>query len=652
MTQPISLKRSSETIQSLYFELAPIRDRLIQHSQKDIQAASTSGYSTSIVVPTSSITLDNLCERFKLSSSERNIILLCLGMEIDPSFAELCSQAQGNPKRNYPTFALALTIFPEFDFTSVSSQYPLLYWQLILVDESTNLFHAPLRISRRILCFLLEINEIHPYLANLISPISFPAYFPTLSHKDIADRMTAYLASEINSSSYPCVQLCGADIITRQAIAFTVSQKFDFSLMRISADMLPINIDECHRILRLWIQESLLTDSILLLECDNINPSEPIRLISLVQLFGEVKPVLIISSKSRLTPQERDVVTYDVPNLTYEEQLNIWYACLGGNATLLNGHLPNIVSQFNLPAATIQTASLQVKHQAPENLAEQLWNFCRIQARPRLDDLARRIESSATWEDLVLPERENMILQDIATHLGYRAKVYQEWGFSQKSHRSLGITALFHGQSGTGKTLAAEVLAGKFGLDLYHIDLSAVISKYIGETEKNLCRIFDAAEVGGVVLLFDEADAIFGKRTEVRSSHDRHANVEVAYLLQRMESYQGLAILTTNFRDAIDQAFTRRIRFIVQFPFPDATARKEIWQRAFPSQTPTQGLKFDQLGNLNASGGTIRGIALNVAFIAARSHEPVCMHHILQATRQEYLKIGRSLTDSEIRGWI
>jgi len=200
--------------------------------------------------------------------------------------------------------------------------------------------------------------------------------------------------------------------------------------------------------------------------------------------------------------------------------------------------------------------------------------------------------------------------------------------------------------------MAADVLAKELRLDLYRIDLSAVVSKYIGETEKNLRRIFDTAETSGAILLFDEADALFGKRTQVKDSHDRHANVEVSYLLQRMEAYQGLAILTTNLLDALDQAFMRRINFSVKFPFPNAPERTEIWQRIFPKETPTNKLDMKKLGKLNMAGGNIRNIALNAAFIAADAGEPVMMKHLLQATKSESLKLGKILTDSEIRGWV
>ena len=200
--------------------------------------------------------------------------------------------------------------------------------------------------------------------------------------------------------------------------------------------------------------------------------------------------------------------------------------------------------------------------------------------------------------------------------------------------------------------MAAEVLAAELRLDLYRIDLSQVVSKYIGETEKNLRRVFDAAEEGGAVLLFDEADALFGKRSEVKDSHDRYANIEVGFLLQRMEAYRGLAILTTNMKEALDRAFLRRIRFVVQFPFPDAELRAEIWGRVFPVATPLETLDFQRLARLNVAGGSIRNIALGAAFLAAEAGEPVGMSHLLRAARAEYSKLEKPLTEAEIGGWV
>jgi len=258
----------------------------------------------------------------------------------------------------------------------------------------------------------------------------------------------------------------------------------------------------------------------------------------------------------------------------------------------------------------------------------------------------------ACWDDLVLPDLQKQTLLQMAAQVRHRLTVYESWGFSAKGRRGLGVSALFCGESGTGKTLAAEVLARELELDVYRIDLSAVVSKYIGETEKNLKQVFDAAEEGGVLLLFDEADALFGKRAEVKDSHDRYANIEVSYLLQRMEAYQGLAILTTNMKSALDRAFQRRLRFTVNFPFPDAAQRAAIWSRVFPATTPTQDLDLKKLSQLNVAGGNIRNIALNAAFLAAQAGTPVGMKYLVEAARLEAQKIDRPLSDAEIRGWV
>src|SRR6185369_16669411 len=197
----------------------------------------------------------------------------------------------------------------------------------------------------------------------------------------------------------------------------------------------------------------------------------------------------------------------------------------------------------------------------------------------------------------------------------------------------LGISALFAGDSGTGKTMAAEGIANQLQLDLYRIDLSAVVSKYIGETEKNLRRLFDAAENGGAILFFDEADALFGKRSEVKDSHDRYANIEINYLLQRIEAYRGLAILATNMKGALDQAFLRRLRFLVDFPYPRRAERQTIWQGIFPRQTKTERLEFDRLAQLDLTGGNIQNVALNAAFPAAQTNSVITMTLIFEAAR-------------------
>ena len=274
-----------------------------------------------------------------------------------------------------------------------------------------------------------------------------------------------------------------------------------------------------------------------------------------------------------------------------------------------------------------------------------------MRSRASLDDLAERIEPRVGWDDIILPARQRETLRTIAAQGRSRARVHEQWGFGAAGSRGLGISALFAGPSGTGKTLAAEVIGAAIALEVYRIDLSGVVSKWVGETERNLKRVFDAAEATSSILVFEEADALFGKRTEVRESHDRYANIEVSYLLQRMESYRGLAILTTNMRSHLDQAFLRRLRFVVDFPFPGEVERRAIWQLAFPENAPREGLDVDRLAQLNVPGGNIKTIALNAAFLAAEAGTPIRMAHVRAAARSEYEKIGKALTDAELRGW-
>lgn len=289
-------------------------------------------------------------------------------------------------------------------------------------------------------------------------------------------------------------------------------------------------------------------------------------------------------------------------------------------------------------------------------LAPSLWATSRSRAARSLDGLAQRIEPQASWDDLVLPEAQMHQLRQLAAFQRHRSTVLDDWGFRARSARGLGLAALFSGASGTGKTMAAEIVARELGpqgeaADLYRVDLSAVVSKYIGETEKNMARIFDAAEDSGVVLLFDEGEALFGKRTsDVRDSHDRHANTETAYLLQRLEAYSGCAIVTTNLKATVDEAFLRRFRFAIDFPFPDAALRERIWRGVFPPDTPTAALDYEALSRLALAGGHIRSIALCAAFLAAEEGEAVAMRHIGKAARQEIGKLGKPLPEGQLRG--
>ncbi|MFS0515237.1 ATP-binding protein [Nostoc sp. UIC 10607] len=600
-------------------------------------------------------TLERVCKMFSLSPFERDLLLLCAGMELNGDFAKLCAIVHGDSQRAYPTLSLALAALPNVHWDAIAPNAPLRHWRLIQIGDGHSLTLSPLRIDERILHYLTGIQYLDERLAGIIEPLQEVSDLVP-SHQDLAERVAAVWSQAYKVNSLPIVQLCSNETVSKRAIAATICQSQGLSLWVMPAQVIPLAPGELDNLIRLWTRETILSKCALLIDCNDLDTNDTARLNAIARFIERTNGFLIVTSRERIGLGQRLVVNFDVHQPTIKEQGVVWQDALGAIAPQMNGQVKTLVDQFNLSAATIRAACAEAigqLAQTPENdITSILWDACRVQARPRLDELAQRIEPSGDWEDLVLPEAQKQVLREIAAHVRQRSTVYNNWGFAAKSARGLGISALFAGASGTGKTLGAEVLAHKLRLDLYRIDLSSVVSKYIGETEKNLRRVFDAAEQGGVILLFDEADALFGKRSEVKDARDRYANIEVSYLLQRMESYPGLAVLTTNLKSAIDTAFLRRIRFVVQFPFPDTTQRAEIWRRVFPTDTPTADLDALQLARLNVAGGNIRNIALNAAFLAADAGEPVQMKHVLRAAQTEYTKLEKPLTEAEVGGWM
>ncbi len=613
--------------------------------------------------------LDILCTAFRLSGFERNILLMCTGMELESEFASICAAAQGNPSRPYPTFSLALAALPDAHWSAITPASPLRHWRLIEVDFSDCLTSSRLRIDECILHYLVGINYIDERLAGMVRPMGAWADLAP-SHRSLAERIAGVWSGAAGKFALPVIQLCGNEAGAKRDIAAIACRILGLNLSMVTAKSIPSAATELETFMRLLERKSALHAGALLLDCDEVDAADVAAAGSIQHLVNDIGCPLIFSSRGgRQQTFSRTIVSVDVPRPKLSEQRLIWESNLGSVVSDMNGQVDAVLSQFDLSVSAIQSVCEEVlaqKRQGQDSgkvltadgglnvddLKAVLWDACRLRSRSRMEDLAWRIDPAATWGDLVLPEHQLQLLQDIAVHVRNRPKVYEEWGFARKNSQGMGISALFAGASGTGKTMAAEVLASELCLDLYRIDLSSVVSKYIGETEKNLRRVFDAAEEGGAILLFDEADALFGKRSEVRDSHDRYANIEVSYLLQRMEAYRGLAILTTNMKNALDTAFLRRIRFVVHFPFPDSAERSLIWKRMFPADTPTESLDFSKLSRLNMAGGNIKNIALNAAFLAADAGKPIGMAHIRRAAQAEYAKLERPLTEAETGGWV
>ncbi|ATY09819.1 AAA family ATPase [Amycolatopsis sp. AA4] len=546
-----------------------------------------------------------LARRLGLSRFEQDTLLLCAAAELDPSIAGLCAEAHGNAHMPYPTFGLALRVLPDPAWEAVSPQGGLRYWQLIEGLSGQGVVSAPLRAAERAVNYLKGLNSLDDRLAPLVTPL--PLVELSASQQRVAEEVASQWAL-----AGP-VQLTGADEAAKRQVTAHAAELAGLVAYRLPAAALPAQPVEADLLARVWQREAALLPLALYLEADETDGASEF----LDRIAG---PAVLAVREGK--PGRRSI---EVSPPTPAERALAWREALGSEPAAVEV----LAAQFALDLPSI-AAVAAVAGADPEKV----WQECRVRTRPRLDGRAQRLESTASWDDLVLPEQSRRLLGEIADQVGQRTTVHETWGFGD---RGRGLSVLFTGPSGTGKTMAAAVLANRLALDLYRIDLSTVVSKYIGETEKNLRNLFDAAE--GAILFFDEAESLFGKRGEVRDAHDRYATIEVDYLLQRMEAHRGLAILATNMRSTLDTAFLRRLRFVVEFAFPGLAERKLMWEKAFPTRAPCADLDCDRLAQLQTSGAMIRNIALNAAFLAAAAGEPITMETVLAAARTEFRKL-------------
>ena len=578
-------------------------------------------------VPTSAFS--HLAHAFDLTRFEAGLLLTLAAISIDPVLAATCAALQGQSRSGAISFAFAERLLPEARLAALRPDAPLRLWRLIEPDGPAEAASAALfRIDERVLFHLAGADLATDPLARIAR-----GGWLAPSQQVLSERLAALLAVD-DEARGAAVQLCGEDVGTLRSLAAAAGDQLGLTVLVLPAAALPLARAELTELARRCSRDLALSEAVLLFEATEASPEIAA---AAGQFAALVEAPLVIAAAAPLSLAGRATLRIDVPALPVAERRLHWaQICPGLGST----ELDKVARTFLLDGAG-RTAASRLGGPGADPAA--LWQACRVQSRDRLDGLAERIDSTAGWDDLVLPAAQNELLRDIVDHVAYAGQVFEDWRFDTRLTRGTGVAALFAGPSGTGKTLAAEVLANALERDLYRIDLSQVVSKYIGETEKNLARIFAAAEGGGAILLFDEADALFGKRSEVQDSHDRYANIEVSYLLQRMETYKGLSILTTNLKDALDKAFLRRLRFIVQFAYPNADQRRRIWQRAFPPELPTHGLDHARLAQYDLTGGAIRNVALAAAFLAARDGGALTMAHIAAAATREYHKLEKPL---------
>ncbi len=597
--------------------------------------------------------LNLLANYLDLSKFDRNVLALCTAMELDTRIASLCARAQDDLNKPYPTFALAFALFDDPDWNALSPHAPLRHWRLLEINQpgTQPLTSASLGVDERIFNYLKGLNYLDDRLTPLLDPMGVRHLDETLppSQQRNVDSIIERLKHSNGLERVPVVELRGHDAASKRLIAGHVASTLGLNLHAIDLKILPSQTGDFDTFTRLWQRESLLMPLALYIDIGGAGDLEKTQL---KRFLERSSGVVFVDLEDAKTETVRNRFSVEIIKPTPEEQERLWTEALQGQ---VNDQPQRLAEQFSFSHSEIKRLAEVALDEPSENepaLNKDLWQACRIAARAGMEQLAQRVDAKAHWKQLVLPREQISLLTQITDQVVQRNRVYHDWGFRETMNRGLGVNALFAGDSGTGKTMAAEVIANELRLDLFRIDLSAVVSKYIGETEKNLRKLFDAAEDSGAILFFDEADALFGKRSEVKDSHDRYANIEINYLLQRMEGYRGLAILATNMKSALDKAFVRRLRFIVDFPFPGVEGRKEIWRKVFPPNTPVDDhLDLSRLAKFNLTGGNIHNVALNAAFLAAQEDDAITMPLLLNAVRTEFKKLERPAKESDFR-WI
>jgi hypothetical protein len=617
-----------------------------------------------------------LAHRFGLSAIEVDIVTACLAAELDRRYERIFGYLQDDMTRKQPSSGLLLGLFAgrlEDQLAAHASLHPLAplrHYRIVELAEDGApgpLLAKSLRIDERVVAFVLGDDAIDARVARYVGRFDLPddggcltrhqqAYLPTL----IA-QATRCLSAPVPREKL-VVYLHGPRNAGAEALVAETARALRLPVLAVDAEALGDGYIDFETAVFLLFREGLLSQAALFFrDLDRALEQDPGRgrYRALARWAAEMGSIVFVSGEQPWRwslPQPPLVLRQlELRAEGFTEQLETWRTLVGAGVAEIALH--RLVSRYRLPAGAITAAWRMARtlaglrgEDAPITLPD-LDEACRAQSSPPASGLVRRVEPRHDWDDIVLPAAQMEQLHGLCSQARHLSTVYGAWGFERKLSLGKGLSALFSGPPGTGKTLAAEVIAADLDIDLLKIDLSQVVSKYIGETEKNLRQLFDQAAAAHAILLFDEADALLGKRSEVKDAHDRYANTEVAYLLQKMEEYEGIAILATNLRHNIDEAFTRRMRFIVEFPFPEEDDRLRIWQGVWPKQVPlVQDVDLPWLARqFRLSGGNIRNVALAAAFLAAEEQEPVAMRHLMHAGKQELQKMGRLINEEEYR---
>lgn len=631
--------------------------------------------------------LAQLTRQFELSGFDLDLVLVGLAPELDLRYGQLYAYLQDDVMCRRPSVDLALNLLCVSAVEKlarrdrIAPQSPLIRHGLMQLIPDPRTLQPPLlsywlKLDDGVVRWLLGQRGLDPRLTSFcqrIDPTSQQEILSpetTISGESIAPMLCRFIEKARTAQQSLTLHFSGTQDAQKRQAAIAVTQTVgaplliaDLSATLNEQDLFPLRLN--------WLfREAGLHRAILYLEgLDRLRDREPAQFFyrCLLRKLAEEHAIAILAGTQPWIPTEmalKGVLDVPFPLPDFAQRKRYWQVNLADAGMMVkDAELDMLANRFRLSSDQIADAIATARHQCrmqtaaasndlelsipPTPTANDLCAAARTQSGQALQTLARKIIPQYDWPDIVLPADPFSQLQEICNQAKYRHIVYEQWGFDRKLSLGKGLNVLFSGPPGTGKTMAAEVIASDLQLEIYKIDLSQVVSKYIGDTEKNLDRIFAAAVTANAILLFDEADALFGKRSEVRDARDRYANLEIGYLLQKMEEYEGIAILSTNLRQNLDEAFVRRLHFIVEFPFPDETDRRRIWQVIFPPETPLcNDVDFDLLATrVRLAGGNIKNIALTAAFYAAQSGNAIQLPHLEQAIRREYQKLGRSWSE-------
>jgi SpoVK/Ycf46/Vps4 family AAA+-type ATPase len=623
---------------------------------------------------------EKLRSLFHLCDWEMGVVNICLALDLDLKYEALYAYLQDDAGRKRPTVNLVMMILSDGQTDKVEHRKylahsaPLLKHGLLHLSndpygENSPLLARQLNLEARVTDYLLGSDvvdlQLEPFVELTQSSATWQDVVLPEETRGRLQRLGETMQDPVSQQPGVLLYLSGPPGTGKRTVSQALCGSFGMKLLAIDCEGLAASDQSGSDLVKLAFREALLQEAVpYWYNFDFLLGDDPLRKSSLANFTQALRGqagLTILAGKQPWLPQVdlggQHFLTESLLRPDYRQRKWFWKTRINvyqsniteQQLTTLAGKFQFSGGQIGQVAATAKDLALWRSGPSADVTAEDLDSASRWHSNQRLKLLAQKISPHYAWDDLVLPEDQKEQLREICGYFMNMSVVYEEWGFQRKTSLGKGLNILFAGPSGTGKTMASEIMAGELGLDIYKIDLSSIVSKYIGETEKNLDRIFQEAQDSNAILFFDEADAVFGKRSEVRDAHDRYANIEVSYLLQKMEEYQGIVILATNFRKNIDDAFVRRLHFSVEFPFPEEKYRLQIWQRVFPVEAPqSDSLNLHFLARqFKLSGGNIKNIAVASAFLAAQDEAPIGMDQIVRAVKREYQKMGKLVLEND-----